>query len=79
MEGADLLEAVEIETTGEIDRRSFCGRGCNAGYGHWNADPDSGMVSIDLADSRNDEFWLHLHLTRAQLQAMLDALPGGMS
>ncbi len=69
------MVADEVETCGELPERSFTGRGVRAGYGHWTA-CDEGIVSIDMADNRNDEFWLHLHLTRADLQAMLDALPG---
>lgn len=76
MQEADLLVAEEVPTSGEIDSRSFSGRGVRDGYGHWGATPEGGgFVSIDLGCHQNDEFWLHLHLTRAELQAMLDALP----
>lgn len=75
MNEADLLEAVEIPTTGEIEKGQFSGRGVRDGYGTWNACPEGGDVSISLGCNLNDEFWLQLRLDRATLQAMLDALP----
>ncbi len=76
-----LPVAGEVPTSGEISRKggAICGRGMSAGRGNWfvvdDGDAGPAVVTIDIDDERNDEVWMHLHLTREQLQAMLDAMP----